>query len=844
MGNTESGPSSALSEYEGKQYERNHDDWDHGFLQSNENLSPNKHGKKDKEEIASHNRMSSKPSAQIEKHVRSRGFRTGMEKINEDVDRFQSLEEDDDEQRDDDDSDDDSDYDEDDDDDDDDDDSNEDGNDAASVLMNASAAVFHYLSDVGYNRRNSSDDVSAAARSSAVFDYLQQEATSGNEEPMHQFLETAQVVSNVLLQDDYVRPSHPNFKNDDEMSFSQQQSAIFRVLEHVASHGDLSISQRLETQQPDDVQSVLSEMSAGIFKVLEDTREKVDKDDISEFSSAVFKLLDHDNGKEDYDDNQSMSERSAAIFKVLDHVAPRSEDKIAQRTKPMSNLNNGSTERKQSAALGVNYQRPIPVMLQSQNLGGDINREHGDTQSISDQSFSIFQILDASPPPDVAKLSNKSKSKPRPKGQSQIQADPVPRQFVPKVDPPPSAQERNVFHILSQRQAAPDKPEQDIGDEVAKLVQPETKGRNTQSNASQIIITVPEIKEQKKISPIPPPMPIGERTIPTKKKLSKLQKRNVFHILSQKETTPVIPEHEVLDLEQSAPNNADIPGEIKERASGTNSVYSDVTEPQQFRDMEQEGTTDQETPDDIDLSFVERFDQLFNNFLGQHPKFLMINPDLVHHLRIAKLQRLLEYVDDYENSLQTELMKVKTEKQLMENRYQLNLRQASRNKAQRQINLQADLAAITQHTKQRKAQLIWQVVTLSENRAKKQMQAQQQQRERKTKFEQTTHTGIPTREELIALIPDDKDGQALKQAIFSVYRPTKDDMTTVEELRKYQVDNAFMTSEITVLKKKLVHVQTNAKKLSWVEMILLRLDQVTLSKLKKKFTNKLGLTNL
>ena len=65
-----------------------------------------------------------------------------------------------------------------------------------------------------------------------------------------------------------------------------------------------------------------------------------------------------------------------------------------------------------------------------------------------------------------------------------------------------------------------------------------------------------------------------------------------------------------------------------------------------------------------------------------------------------------------------------------------------------------------------------------------------------------------------------------------------------EEVRKFQVENAFMTSEVALLKKKLVHLQTNAKRLAWVDSLLLRLDKMDMAKLKKAYAKKLGVVSV
>lgn len=233
----------------------------------------------------------------------------------------------------------------------------DDADSATSALMDASAAVFHYLTtagveDSGYTTATS-EDVSIADRSAAVFDYLKQQASYGNEEPMRQFLQTAQAVSEVLRSEDTPTESpkaashHYETKrmpernkgrhnvHDDEVSVSQQSAAIFQALDRAhdddddddpCDHHSATFPEWLETRSDLDAQSVVSEISTTIFKVLDETKKKVDKESVAEFSAAVSTLLesqafgDKKKGRKDDDDACSISERSAAIFKVLDRT--------------------------------------------------------------------------------------------------------------------------------------------------------------------------------------------------------------------------------------------------------------------------------------------------------------------------------------------------------------------------------------------------------------------------------------------------------------------------------------------------------------------------------------------
>lgn len=140
---------------------------------------------------------------------------------------------------------------------------------------------------------------------------------------------------------------------------------------------------------------------------------------------------------------------------------------------------------------------------------------------------------------------------------------------------------------------------------------------------------------------------------------------------------------------------------------------------------------------------------------------------------------------------------------------------------------------------------MWRIVNSSEIRSKKEYMFRQRQKKEAEEFVEGSISGIPTREEILDLIPTDDDGIKLKSAIFGPPQfMSKDGGDEAEQLRQFQVDNAFMSSEIAVLQKKLMHLQANWKRLSWVETILLRMDKGQMAKLKKKYTQKLGVTSI
>ncbi len=951
------------------------DDWDHDMKivrSRNENISPN-HNSKARGEPRS---IFGKPSHESKQTVRLTTRRSQRDP--EESQYFEELADDScDEQSE---EDDEADSNEEDDDDDED-------EDATSVLMEASAAVFHYLTtadaESGYTM---SDDVSIAERSAAVFDYLKEEASYGNEKPMRQFLQTAQVVSDVVLKKQFNRqPPTQRYdstnqrrmnrkeysdEDHDELSVSQQQAAIFQALEHAMEEQDEcsldtsrqspSMLQWLETKPDHDVQSVVSEMSTTIFKVLDDTMQKVDEESVAEFSEAVSKLLETGNesyyyGRKD-DDTCSITERSAAIFKVLDRTAapdvhtptnnakllttqanikspsigqatsstPKGKDlashlepksKPAKSTQPLQTMarlsalttpgidlvNHLETKSDNTKAMQSSLSTERPPSLSTLERKDFVSHQQSRTTT-KRASSSTHERKDFASHSQSKNCANKSllstpstarpsTSVPRESRSNSCRAQKEPNTTNPtqssssKGGPPSSSKPhgRNVLNQLKSRtdSAKPIQPLPLLSRDSLATVKEKHSSRYSKQKSSANSMNPNPISIVGNTSFVSHLKP---RTDP-----AMLMQRNIFHILAQRSGLSITTIKEVEDEEldddkvskeedkpieceitaleeprnvndnthevhQNAPNASSnrLPPEFIEREpSDDSSSYSAITEPvNMFSEVihadssEHELQDDDETQEDIDLNFVERFDHAFNKFIGLHPKFLLNNPTLVHHLRITKLQKLLKHMDVYHSNLRSQMVKVIDEKQNMEMDFQTELKESSREKAAFQIHLQSELTALTQKIHFKQAQMMWKIVNSSEARIKKDYIFRQHQKQKQGDFVRDNISGVPTRDEILELLPKDDEGIRLKAAIYAKPRFFSNERDELDQLRQYQVENAFMSSEIAVLKRKLSSLQDSSKRLSWVDSILLRIDKVQMAKLKNKYTKKLGIVSL
>lgn len=243
--------------------------------------------------------------------------------------------------------------------------------------------------------------------------------------------------------------------------------------------------------------------------------------------------------------------------------------------------------------------------------------------------------------------------------------------------------------------------------------------------------------------------------------------------------------------------------------------------------------------DDMDLEFVEHFDLAYSEFLFYHPKLVSTNPELLKNLRVYKLQKLLEYNEVLERANAEKLNSLIEEKKAVEESMQMKLKDAVRKKAARQTFLHSVVNDINWNTKQIQAKLRWKLLKYSEDRAKRQSRLREQ-------FKQIPKA--KTREELVRLIPEGPHSKKLETAIKAsfiaegspeaeVLSPKQDD-----QLRKFQVENSILNSELSILNQKVAHLRNETKKLEWVQPTLMQLNKVTMQKFKKKFEKKEGVT--
>jgi hypothetical protein len=566
--------------------------------------------------------------------------------------------------------------------------------------------------------------------------------------------------------------------NDCSYTVSDRSAAVFRFLDK-------------ESRRPDPSDSILSFLeTASVVSSILKQQQQYGADDattISQASAAVFRMLEHTN--EDEEDNDYSSVMSAAIFKLLDE----GQSVVGNN----NNNNNYGDDAKSIFSVSDRSAAVFHILDDAKSM---------DAHSISEFSSAVFHMLREAKSGDTNRRQNKTNN--------------------------------HVVSFFEQQQAFADG--RSISDQSATIFKmldnPIHRLAIARNRRGGRLAPTPE-SSQRQGQPhhLSPNGSLATR--PT-------SNNNYHHSRGGREAT--IPEepYSVSSYDQERPylnvaarQREDYPEVDNLQKKTTNTQHQELQPEQPTWGTTSGEDSDEEEEEDIDLEFVENFDSAFNEFISQNPKFLMNNPDLVHSLRVTKLQKLLEFQDAYEADLLEQLAYSKSQKSNLELEYHQKLREASRKKAAREINLQSDLDRLNLSTKLMEAKLTWQMVTLSEQRAKKQIRLVQKYKQ------QQQLAGVVvsenTRQEWSQQVPTGPDGQAVRDAILA---PPTGALSEEQEkdLVQFQVDNAFLSSEVTVMTKKLDYQKAFAKKHAWVESILLRVNAETMDKLKDRYQKKTG----
>ena len=233
--------------------------------------------------------------------------------------------------------------------------------------------------------------------------------------------------------------------------------------------------------------------------------------------------------------------------------------------------------------------------------------------------------------------------------------------------------------------------------------------------------------------------------------------------------------------------------------------------------------------EEVDMEFVKQYGELFEDFLSAHPELAKENPSMIEFLRVAKLQDLLERTEEVECELSQILPSLQNQKKVMIRNYQRELLEAAKDKATRGVQLEQDLGKAHQTTKMLKGTMNWDYVMKHKDRVDNQIEL----------LQKLWMSEVDPRDP-VATLPNTVETLDVRNATNFVPTGCSDDKEKL--IRQTQVDNAFLTAEISVLETKLAYLKDNAKDNLWVDPLFRRMDLRALNKLKVQYQKSLGLS--
>lgn len=235
--------------------------------------------------------------------------------------------------------------------------------------------------------------------------------------------------------------------------------------------------------------------------------------------------------------------------------------------------------------------------------------------------------------------------------------------------------------------------------------------------------------------------------------------------------------------------------------------------------------------DGIDLKFVEQYEEMYNDFLDKNRHLFEQNPKLVEILRVIKLQKILAVTTDVEAELVDHVASLENLKRSTSSYYHSKLLEAAKKKAAREIQLQQEVNTIQQATHLMENKLAWQIISKSENRAKRHHQI----------VENLLMKRIIDPNNPLNMLPDTKEMQSIVDAVRVPIRVGSSRQLSnqqLQQLRRYQVDNAFLKAEALVLERKLFFMYETMKQNTWIDSFFRKLNAKQHKMLKHRCQNR------
>jgi hypothetical protein len=233
----------------------------------------------------------------------------------------------------------------------------------------------------------------------------------------------------------------------------------------------------------------------------------------------------------------------------------------------------------------------------------------------------------------------------------------------------------------------------------------------------------------------------------------------------------------------------------------------------------------------IDVMFVEQYEDLFKEFVSIKPKFTDKGSEFMTFLKVMKLQKILEAINDTKESLASKVDSDTNKTEEDDISYastETKLLEVLQTKAKREVKLKEELKKVQKEKEEMEADLMWKCVVASEKRVKNQKWILEELTQRRSRGE-----------ELLSFLPDIAETSLILQCLKKPH-VLPDDL--LRETVHFQVDNALLHAETVILECHLQSFLENAKTTAWVDTVLMQMTKEQMEALKTAYTANVGIT--
>lgn len=230
---------------------------------------------------------------------------------------------------------------------------------------------------------------------------------------------------------------------------------------------------------------------------------------------------------------------------------------------------------------------------------------------------------------------------------------------------------------------------------------------------------------------------------------------------------------------------------------------------------------------DIDELYVEQYEELFKEFASRKPRFVEKESEFMGFLKIVKLQKILEAMTETKMSLLNQANQFERRKGSMSKSYHAQLLESSQNKAKREIELEKKMEELRAEKAAMEADLSWQCIMASDERAKNQQNILSDLTYRRSRGD-----------DLLAFLPDIPEAIKIKECLAKHDDLSADDM--MRETVHFQVDNALLQAETVILECHSQNLFQDAAKYTWLDNMFAQMTNEDLDALKEMYASKVG----